>query len=209
MPYVLKDIAIKDETGIRYPENFAKKWILEYTKPGDTVFDPFAGFGTTLIAAQKLKRVGIGVEYDSKRAAFISKQLKAPTRVIHSDTRKLNEHDIPLCDFSLTSPPYMQYWHTENPLTNYGEKGSYSEYLEQLRDIYSQIKQIMKPDAIVILEVANISGDGRPITPLAWDIAAELSEILFFEREYIFCHTKTALPSAMGDHSYCLMFRNR
>ncbi len=39
--------------------------ILSSTNVGDTVFDPFAGNGTTLVVAYQLKRKSIGIEIDS------------------------------------------------------------------------------------------------------------------------------------------------
>ena len=68
MPYKLKKIKWKGgKNDMRYPDAFAKKFILDFTQKGDMVFDPFAGFGTTLIVAQKLGRIGIGIEYEKAR----------------------------------------------------------------------------------------------------------------------------------------------
>lgn len=209
MPYKLKSIALKDDTNIRFPEPFVEKFLLAFTKKGDVVLDPFAGFGTTLFVAQKIGRVGIGVEYDKKRAVFIQKKLKSPSTVIHGDALHLDIYDIPLCDFSITSPPYMQFHHTENPLTNYTKTGDYQNYLSGIRTVYSHMKKVMKKNAAIVLEVSNISGNGHPMTPLAWDIAREVSKELFFEREFIYCHTNGTLKVNTGSHSYCLMFRNR
>ena len=36
------------------------------SKPGDTILDPFAGSGTTLVAANILKRDAIGFEVENK-----------------------------------------------------------------------------------------------------------------------------------------------
>jgi len=46
----------------------ANYYIEHLTQPGDTVLDPFCGSGTTIIAAMKLGRIGIGVERDDERA---------------------------------------------------------------------------------------------------------------------------------------------
>lgn len=46
----------------RKPHNVVANYIEYYTKPGDTVLDPFAGSGMTPIEAIKLKRYGIGVD---------------------------------------------------------------------------------------------------------------------------------------------------
>ncbi len=203
MPYELKPIAIADDTSIRYSEEFAETFIKKFTKKGDRILDPFAGFGTTLFAAQRLGRIGIGIEYDKKRAAFIAKRLKTPSRIIHGDSMKIDRYALPRCDFSLTSPPYMQAHHAENPFTNYTKPGEYKRYLADIRKIYAKIGSLMKKNATIVLEVSNVAGDkGYPMTPLAWDIACEVSKVLFFERELVYCHKNT------GSHSYCLLFRN-
>ena len=40
--------------------------ILTFTNMGDTVLDPFAGVGTTVYEAERLNRVGIGIEINEK-----------------------------------------------------------------------------------------------------------------------------------------------
>src|SRR5579884_524693 len=45
-----------------FPAAFADQVIGEYTAPGDTVLDPFAGRGTAVFSASKLGRRGVGVE---------------------------------------------------------------------------------------------------------------------------------------------------
>lgn len=53
-------------TFYRYPARFspalARAAILAFTKPGDTVFDPFMGGGTTLVEASTLGRRGVGTD---------------------------------------------------------------------------------------------------------------------------------------------------
>jgi hypothetical protein len=45
-----------------FPVGFATAAVKEHTKPGDCVFDPFAGRGTSLFAAASEGRVGLGIE---------------------------------------------------------------------------------------------------------------------------------------------------
>jgi ParB-like chromosome segregation protein Spo0J len=57
--------------GIRYhawqkPNELAERLIRHSTKTGDTVFDPFAGTGTFLLAANRLGRKGFGYEMDDE-----------------------------------------------------------------------------------------------------------------------------------------------
>lgn len=50
------------------PLEIGERFVRHTTKPGDTVFDPFACTGTFLIAASKLGRKGIGFEIDPDNA---------------------------------------------------------------------------------------------------------------------------------------------
>lgn len=45
--------------------------IQNHTLPGDCVYEPFAGSGTTLIAAELLSRNSVGIELDPKYVAVI------------------------------------------------------------------------------------------------------------------------------------------
>jgi len=45
-----------------FPENLPEWFIKLFTKENDTILDPFAGSGTTLTVAQKMKRNSIGIE---------------------------------------------------------------------------------------------------------------------------------------------------
>ena len=46
-----------------------------YSKPGDIVLDPFAGSGTTLVAAKRLNRKAIGVELDWRHCRVANERL--------------------------------------------------------------------------------------------------------------------------------------
>jgi len=50
--------------------------ILSSTLPGDTVLDPLAGTGTTLVVAYQLGRNSIGIEIDPDYVKIIKKRLK-------------------------------------------------------------------------------------------------------------------------------------
>jgi site-specific DNA-methyltransferase (adenine-specific) len=47
------------------PVSLMQQIVRDYSRPGDVVLDPFAGVGSTLIAAQSLARSSIGFEVDS------------------------------------------------------------------------------------------------------------------------------------------------
>jgi site-specific DNA-methyltransferase (adenine-specific) len=53
------------------------EWLLEnYSEPGQIILDPFAGSGTTLVAAQKFQRPYIGIEISPEYCKIAEQRLK-------------------------------------------------------------------------------------------------------------------------------------
>ena len=78
--YFAGDEALRDAEGDRFHKQQAPialllRIVLSSTVAGDTVFDPFAGTGTTLVVAQQLGRRGLGVEIDPDNADCIRERL--------------------------------------------------------------------------------------------------------------------------------------
>lgn len=57
------------------PVQLLLRIILSSTNVGDTVFDPFAGTGTTLVVAKQLARHSIGTEKDLSNVSLISERI--------------------------------------------------------------------------------------------------------------------------------------
>ena len=79
--YYAGDEALRDGAGLRFhkqqsPIALLLRILLTSSQVGDTVFDPFAGTGTTLVAAHQLKRHSFGVEIDPENAEYIRNRLK-------------------------------------------------------------------------------------------------------------------------------------
>jgi DNA modification methylase len=189
---------------VRYADELVATFVQEYTQPGDIVFDPFAGFGTTLIVAEALGRRAFGIEYDRARADYIRTRLREPGGIIHGDSRDLASHAIPPVDFLMTSPPYMGRGDAEDPLQSYSAPGEgYEAYLEAMGRIAAQLPAVLKPGARAVFEVSNLK---RPegVTTLAWDLGGVISRHLAFEGETIIGWDHYGYGY---DHSYCLVFR--
>jgi DNA modification methylase len=188
---------------VRYAPALVEAFLAEYTRPGDLVFDPFAGFGTTLLVAEAMGRRPLGLELDPQRAAYVRTRLRDPSAIRHGDARRLREYDLPPIDFSLTSPPYMNAGDPEDPLAAYAVPGQgYAGYLDGLRDIYAQLARLLRPGARAVIEAANLRAEGA-VTPLAWDIARAISSVLTFEGEVVVGWDQYGYGY---DHSYCLVF---
>jgi hypothetical protein len=82
----------------------------------------------------------------------------------------------------------------------------YAAYLHEMRAIYEQIGALMRPAAVAIVEVANLR-EAEGITPLAWDMARVIGQVLAFQGEIIIGWTPTYGEGY--DHSYCLIFKRR
>lgn len=188
---------------VRYPESLVRCFLQEYTQPGDLVFDPFAGFGTTLVAAQGLGRLGYGLEVDAAKVSYACSRLRQPENLLHGDARRLLDYELPNFAFSMTSPPFMTRDEIDDPLTDYHLKGhGYRAYLDDLRLVYAQLRQRMQPAGRVVLEVSNLK-IGGVLTTLAWDVAEQVSRVLHFEGEVVVCWDHYGYGY---DHSYCLVF---
>lgn len=59
-----------------FPESLPEWFVKLFTKEGDTVLDPFAGSGTTLMVSQKMKRNAIGIEILPEYHDMILKELE-------------------------------------------------------------------------------------------------------------------------------------
>ncbi|HEX9429462.1 MAG TPA: site-specific DNA-methyltransferase, partial [Candidatus Bathyarchaeia archaeon] len=71
------------EEGIAaFPDEIPRRLIKLFTMIGETVFDPFAGSGTTLKVAKELGREGIGYEIDLELKRVIRKKLAGEDFVI-------------------------------------------------------------------------------------------------------------------------------
>jgi len=93
------------------------RWILEtYTKSGDTVLDPMAGTGSTIILASLMGRHGVAVEYESKFCEMIRSNInltktqatltpKGRMSCIKGDARELSRL-VSRADAIITSPPF-------------------------------------------------------------------------------------------------------
>ncbi|MBI5193801.1 MAG: site-specific DNA-methyltransferase [Nitrospirae bacterium] len=102
--------------GASFPITLAKHFIKIYSKPDDTVFDPFAGVGTTLDAANILKRHSIGIELNENFIKLFNQGIDPkdgnPNRdyrriIIQGSAMEVYKYlPVDSVDFILTSPPY-------------------------------------------------------------------------------------------------------
>jgi DNA modification methylase len=192
---------------VHFPESLVATVVEEYTSPGDVVLDPFAGFGTTLVVAERMGRQAIGVEYTASRTELIRGRLGGSAKVINGDARLLSTLALEPVHLCLTSPPYMTAVdHPENPLNAYETlDGDYDTYLGEIGDVFRQVADLLRPGGHAVVNVANIE-ENATVTTLAWDMAKAISRHLTLVQESFLCWDQQ--PAGItGD--YCLVFRRR
>ncbi len=192
------------EDDVRYSEGLVRFFIERLTDRGDAVFDPFAGFGTTLVVAESLGREAFGVELDPDRAAYIRSRVRAPDRLFTADARELDDLTIPPIRLAITSPPYSSPGDPEEALSAYRHRNpGYDRYLADLQRVCRAVGSLLTPDGWLVIEAANLRRPDRVAT-LAWDIARAVGEVLPFAGEIAVRWEPTY---GYGyDHSYCLLF---
>jgi len=107
------------EHGAVYPIKLCDRLIKMYSAEGDTVFDPFLGIGTTMIAAQQLNRHCVGTELNPKFANIAQTWLNDVQglfgndmryKIVNDDCRNLLQHvRKDKVQLTITSPPYADF----------------------------------------------------------------------------------------------------
>ncbi len=190
---------------VHFPQALAHAVINSYSSPGETVLDPFAGWGTTLVVAERLGRRAVGIELIHERVAAIKRRVSPAAVVLEADARKLDSLHLAQIDLCFTSPPYMSaVEHPQNPLTAYSTlDGHYDTYLTELTDVFTAVSRHLRTGGYLVINAANIR-TGEIVTPLAWDIAHALTPHLAFRGETYLAWDQ---PPAMFTGDYCLTFQ--
>lgn len=113
--YERRDIRDKDVHPAVFPIALPAHFIKTLTHKGELVLDPFAGIGTTLLAAQDLGRNAVGFDLKEEYVEISRKRL-GQKRIIDDGTKQIiildDAHNIPkyleenTVSLCITSPPY-------------------------------------------------------------------------------------------------------
>jgi DNA modification methylase len=142
-----------------------RRLILYLSKPGDLVLDPFAGSGTTLAAALRLGRTGIGFDI-SDRAIRIC-QRKVELMAVGQDLKhkvKIVKHDstspFPIpnrsVDLIVTSPPYFDIIRYSEDLAQLGNVDDYTEFLNRLGQALRNCRDSLRMGHFLCVVTADV-----------------------------------------------------
>ncbi|MGO1068686.1 DNA methyltransferase [Lysobacter sp. CA199] len=194
-----------------------RPFVRHFSRPGQCVFDPFCGFGTTLLAAALEGREGCGIEIDAGRAELARERLRRHGIDAPIAVGSLPHAEIPRAiDLCLTNVPYFGCrWPTDEGDPSEGQlylENDYATYLHRLRDIFHAVRGALPDDGFCIAMVENVVIEQRML-PLAWDLGQLLGGLFVAREERLLCYPREAqaLPAAAThsnrSHEYALVFQ--
>lgn len=208
----------EDKGAYEHPAPFlirdVEKLISLFTKKDMTVLDPFVGSGTTLIAANKLSRKGIGIDLNPTFEELSRQRLSALgledyTYIIGDSSHEID--NIGMVDYIVTSPPYhnilrnsskgirnnngksyrmsardgIEYYSDfENDLGNFDE---YSDFIAALKNIMSKSFQKLRSGKYATMIISDFTVNKVEICVQS-DIVRLMDDIGF-----VFCGTTVLL----------------
>jgi len=157
----LEELPTGADESVHMLQSVVDEVIRNCSRAGGVVFDPFAGFGTTLARAVALGREALGIELLPERVEHIAVHVPRAD-VIEGDARELlrliDGHADTGIDLILCSPPYMTATHHDaDPLMAYEtDGGNYGRYLAELELVAAQCARVIRPGGYVVWNVADI-----------------------------------------------------
>jgi DNA modification methylase len=207
----------------KFPETLAQEFIEFFTRRGETVLDPMAGTGSTLVAALRAGRSSCGIELNPKYAG-IARQIVAEERaslglgvedllsnVVTGDASHALELGFPTCDYIFTSPPYWDMLHARGAGTQKKRRAAdamdvfYSNDPNDLGNIpdyeaflekLAGIYAGLKPllrEKAYLTIIVKNVKKGGRVYPLAWDLGRALSRVYALKDEKIWCQDNQRL----------------
>jgi len=162
-----------------FPSMLVERFIESFTThKQNVIFDPFMGSGSTLVAARKMRKVGIGLELNPDYVALAKNRLddlfnksrhEAEYFVYTGDAHNLLHHvEKNSVDLTITSPPYWDILNQRRTadskaIRNYGNLDSdlgtirdYHVFIDHLQKIFGKVHVAMKPDRYCIVVVMDL-----------------------------------------------------
>jgi predicted RNA methylase len=207
----------------KFPESLAKEFIEFFTKRGETVLDPMAGTGSTLVAALRAGRNSYGIELNPKyvdiarqaiaeeREALGTEVAALTSDIIQGDASHMAAQIGGEVNYVLTSPPYWDMLHAKGAETQKRRRVTSSldvVYSDDTRDVgnihdydlfLQQLISIYTGLKALLCKGAYLTiivknvKKGGRVYPLAWDLGRQLGTVYSLKDERVWCQDNQAL----------------
>ena len=191
-----------------FPSMLVERLIATFTNHSQTrILDPFMGSGSTVVAASRLGKTGIGVELNPKYVALaknrLAKKLLDSASAeeqyeIHSgDVRRLLEFVEPnSVDMTVTSPPYWDILNQARSadgkdVRNYGNLDgdlgapcTYGAFIDSLQRVFELVHVVMKPGSYCVVVVMDLRKKSE-FFPFHIDVAQMMDRVGFIYDDLI------------------------
>ena len=188
-----------------FPTSLVTRLLQCFTTDEDkVVLDPFAGVGSTVIAAQALGKDGIGIEISPEFAEKARTRPMTPDmlesgkahgkgkRVLYcADANHITDFVKGSCvDFVVTSPPYWDILLQKrtadykvsrdygDEIADLGKLSDYKTFLKALEDIFRLVYEVLKPGKYCCVVVMDLRKKNR-FYPLHMDVTDFMQELGF------------------------------
>ena len=177
----------KEEAEWKHPAMFPSALahrLIECFTPEEArlIFDPFVGVGSTLVAAKELGKDAVGIEISPEFATIAESRVQqmipyggeTDIKIHVADSRELYKYVSPSSvDMVITSPPYWDillekrtadYKEQRNygdPEADIGKTRDYEKFLLELRKIFEQVYNVMKPKSYCCVIVMDLRKKSR------------------------------------------------
>lgn len=134
-----------------FPEELPKRLIKMFSFVGETVFDPFAGSGTTLLAAKNLGRNSVGYEINKEFEPIIREKLCSRQIMLGDEAEVTFAEDNIGNNFSFEELPYIfRDPHRMDKKVDVKKRqfGSKIDQTKVEREELFSVKQVIAPDKI-------------------------------------------------------------
>jgi DNA modification methylase len=219
-----------------FPEALPARLIECFTKPGALVLDPFAGVGSTLIAAARANRRAVGIEISEEYVEIARRRISQSgvnpnlVELYCADANRVTEL-VPKesADLVVTSPPYWDVLrqqrtadrktpqdYSANP-NNLGAIKDYQLFLQKLKHIFQRVQTVIKPGGYCCVVVMDIRKRSKfyplhiDLTAALQDIGLTLDDIVIWDRRQEYNHFRPlGYPSVFRinkAHEFILIFK--
>lgn len=145
LPTRPKDYGSNDFHGRTHPE-IIKVALERYTKPGDIVWDPMAGSGTTIDVCKEFECVCIASDL-------------TPTRIDIMQADAEYWYPDKSVDLVILHPPYMNIVKYSNNHTSDLSNMEYVNFLDKMYNIFQNIDKALKIGHVMVVIVGSIYGN--------------------------------------------------